>query len=362
MRSPFCYLNALEAKHYFDIPPERSIMIIFYENLNDIDMKHFKKIINKKHWKKIFYVPKNVSSSKEKNEIKNKFLRKIISFRPLQKIINILYYIRKLNTVISSINNAIDKIFLQSLYEYSSLHFVNTLKPKKIYNMDEGARILHISQVRRESNEKKYKFFEKEYFKKLACNYLFGYHVKDIREITYFTAYNLIVNKGDSIIQNKYIKIGEKISNNPRMPKTAFFFGTPAVEGRSMSKDIYFMYIEKAKTYLADYDFIYIPHRGESVKNINRLKNKLGIKIFNFSMPYEFRIYTGGPIPEVIASFSSSVLQNCYAIFGDEIKIISFYTKSKHVNKWAEKVYDYFKANSNTNFKVVDFISVKLSR
>lgn len=52
IRLPLTYINAVEARHFFRISSEDSILIILYQNEQSVDIRQIKKILIQDEWRK----------------------------------------------------------------------------------------------------------------------------------------------------------------------------------------------------------------------------------------------------------------------------------------------------------------------
>lgn len=358
IRSPFSYLNALEAQFFLKIEPVNSILIAFYTIELYQEVKQIKKILEHDHWEKIYFLPRNVTTAVNainKNGVITGCLGKASS---VKKKKHISYHIRKLNEVADEIGSDVENMIIQNINDYSTLHFVNKLKPECIFALDEGVRAIDTNRIRNQRLNDKLFFLRFDFIKRLLSTYFFQYKVREIDKVTFFTSYDIQVSKKDKVIKNDYLLTKRKLATTPRIIKTVYFFGSGLTEVGIMTEKIHHRYIKKVRDYFSDFHFVYIQHRGEKKRKLDALRSDLNIEIRNFDLPYEYMLYTGCPIPEIIASFCSSVLQNCYNIVGKDIKIISFIIQPKDIDfreKQIRAVYESFRINNiDPNFLLIE--------
>ena len=135
------------------------------------------------------------------------------------------------------------------------------------------------------------------------------------------------------------------------------FLGQPLVEQSYLNFDSFIIYIKAIKDYFNKHEMFYVPHPRESEKYIKIIQQDLGIKIRKNIAPFEYEIIFSSTQPKCIAAFFTSALENCAAIFGNTIELISFKLPEKSLLKHKDivtEIYDNF--GSNDCIKIVNLI------
>lgn len=366
--APYQILSAIEAVNHFNLT--KNILIILY--IGSFRKSNFENMIDKKYWDSVRYIDfvyrltdRDFGRHKPKS-FYERFLELCMTFDQLIK--------RRCIDKLCNSFRFVDNLFLGNYlidYDLHMRHIANKINFKKLYLLDVGTDTLRISRQRVQENidiayqkngtlTNKEKFtVRSELFRLLIPRLLKGklrnsfvdWKATGVEELTYFTCYDLEVNGKDCIVKNDY-KYSKSLLRNAKNSEDVLFLGQPLVDQEYLSLEIFIDYMMKVKAYFEGKQLFYVPHPRESSKYIEITQNHVGVKIKRFNTPIEYEVAFGGIRPRCIASFFTSAIENCSAIFGDTVDFISFYLPAEHLLKdhnVVEKIYDSFRSNKLRN-------------
>ncbi|WP_457571116.1 hypothetical protein [Desulfovulcanus sp.] len=352
IRLPLTYINAVEARHFFSISSEKSILIVLYQHTQSVDIRQIKKILVQNEWKKIYWLPYNVTaclSDSERNTETNFFLRLWYRYKAVRSFIkdyeNALYKLEKA-----------DRVFIGDASIVSMRHIVNRLEPSETVVIDEGSKIYfnynrYIEGLGKNPKNR----INKTRLKNLLAEKIFGYQMRELGEVSFFSAWDLKPCRNVQVYKNCFSYLGKRLKNLPRTEEV-YFLGAPLVDHRRFDTDVYYSYLLRIKKYFSDRTVLYIPHRDETEPHLKRVKQETGFHIACFDLPIEYKICVDGPVPYTLAGFLSSALQTCDKIFNGYVEVISFYIENCHF-QWQkheyEEQYNYLKSRQTAGFKVI---------
>lgn len=324
IRVPLSYLNAVEAQYYYKIKPEESILVILCQERYPVDLKVIKIILDDSLWKEIHYVSYNLSAfrlSQKREKERNIFCKYS------NNIILIKQFVKELNSVKQD-NQTASRVFIGNENTASMRHIVNSIKPEEIVIIDEGFAVINNFAEKIKTMKGKFRSFSiRDRMKEFFAKQIFGYKLQSLQNVLYFSSYKIGNNNNIRIDRNTYGKL--RLDLSKQIPvKQVLFLGQPMIEHSYMDTDVYVDCIRQIKKYYSSSDFIYCPHRDEHPRNLERLKSELGLKIKYSELPIEYRLAKEKVLPEVIAAFYSSALQNFYHMFDGMVKVESFKIKS----------------------------------
>ncbi len=352
IRLPLTYINAIEARHFFKISSEDSILIILYQNNQSVDMRQIKKILVQDEWRKIYRLPYNVAACpavSERSAETNLFLK--LWYR--QKAVR--SFIKDYEEFLKKSEKA-DRIFIGDATIASMRHIVNSLKPLETVVIDEGSKVyFNYNRYTAEWGKNPQNRINKDYLKNLIAEKLFGYRMEGLREISFFSAWDLEPHQNVQVYKNSFPYLGRRLRDLPRTEEV-YFLGAPLVDHKRFDTDVYYNYLLRIKNYFSDRLVLYIPHRDETEPHLKRVKRETGFEIASFDLPIEYKICVDGPVPHTLAGFLSSALQTCDKIFNGYVDVISFYIENRHF-QWQkheyEEQYNYLKSRQTAGFKVI---------
>ncbi len=311
IRSPLQFINAIEAKHYFQT--KNNILYIIHSK-SKVNSKHMHKILAMSEWDKVIEI--------NRDNKKNNLLTNVKHIKALKKkTFNYIF-----SGDIGNINTA----------------FISSLKKRETFLLDDGTMTL-ISHEKVSNPNKKEKWNINRFIKQNRYK-LFRLNCSLQKEdINYFTIFDIHPYRNEKIIKNDFSFFRNNfLTKLTKDLNTVYFIGQNLVIENIMDEDVYIKYIKNIIQYYKDKTIIYYPHRFEKVsKNFYLLENENFI-IKETTQPIEIELLTKEKYPMYIASFVSSALSSLHGIFEDT-NINSFVIKQNHLNHHKESfqlIYD----------------------
>ncbi len=179
---------------------------------------------------------------------------------------------------------------------------------------------------------------------------------RGVSSITFFSSYDLELAEGDRLIRNSYRYLQDIVSKVPPS-KEVFFVGQPLVDQFYVESGYYASALAFVREYFRDQKLIYVQHPRESREQLEIVRN-LNIPVRKFSAPFEYTVSIGGHRPEGVASFFSSVLENCATIFGASVKVFAFKLPQEELLKDHDEVTQVYNQLAESHRATMNFIDV----
>lgn len=292
VQSPIQLLNAIEAKHFFNI--KKCHLIIRKNGVQKNDKQLLKVLQYDDTFDKISFI-----------NIKNKF-----------------QYYKFLILFIELSKYKFEKVFVGDFYSKVVIFFIKFIQSKKIYLLDDGLQSVAIHK-----NCKTYNMFS--YFN-LSNN--------SLKRKVYKNNFN-------------FLRSYSCIENRNTLDKV-YFIGAPLVEKNILSISDFIVLMKQIVAYYnkLNIEIVYLPHRAENVEKLA----SLGINsIIQPEVPIEFYLIESVLLPSKIASFYSAALYSLKVLFRNKIEITSFYIPNECVDEvFRETLKDCY-SFYETEFKVI---------
>ena len=355
IRVPLSYLNAVEAQYYYKIKPEESTLVVLCQDQYPVDLKVIKTILDTSLWHEVHYVSYNLSAFLF-NQYRDKKRDSIPGY--FNKISVIREFVKELNSIPQN-NQTGSRVFIGNENIATMRHIANSINPNEIILIDEGFAVLNTIAEKIKSMNGKFKgLLLRDCMKEFLAKKMFGYKIQSLKNVVYFSSYQIDSENTIKIVRNTYEKLRLDLSKQKTV-KQVLFLGQPMIEHSYMTKDAYFDCMRQIKHYYSSSDFVYCPHRDEHPSNLEQLSSDLGLKIKYSQLPIEYRLTKEKNLPEIIAAFYSSALQNIYHMFNGMIMIESFKIHSsdfvcenKKTLDEIENCYNYLKMLKSKTFLV----------
>ena len=330
MNNKFQFLMVKEFKQFFDLKDEECVLILkksIYPN--PLEIKNASEVAAYGNWKEIYFIDFDFS----KNTIS--LLKNDILFH--KKVTRILKGYERIDNLVFGNYKNIGYRTLQVKY-----------KNIQSYYLDEGNStvLFYHSRLSKWNLINNINFFT-------LTRLLTGFVVKPPSKVNFFTNYNLQSNHNTTIIKFEYTR---SLSNIEVDKGVVYFAGMPLVELNFIDKELYWQLMINVKKHFPNHEIFYLPHRSEYIFSENDFK-EIGINLLKNEIPFELFLMQQNKVPEIIASFWSTVL-NSYNIFKDHANYNAFYINPKilknHIEIDIQKHYDYYKDNFDEKyFKIV---------
>ncbi|PLX74824.1 MAG: hypothetical protein C0615_08565 [Desulfuromonas sp.] len=347
IKSPLQYLNAIEARNHYGYAEEESLLILHADNKN---LDQLTQLIKRDRWGGII----NLNGSGIKPDVQSKVdlsVRHSLFHNNVFSITKLSYLARKFSPV--------DKVFIGDAGNPLMQHLANVVVVNEVVLLDDGIA----SYLYAEWRKKGWHGEEPRLKKKLSriIKRLF-FSLRDglPPELTFYSACNIEVTDRDKLVQNKF-DVLRKAFKDTVESNSIFFLGSSLVESGFCTEGDYIHQLSLVNAYYAGAPVVYVAHRREPVERIEKIKHALGWETVLFKYPIECQLVVEGPRPRQLAAFVSSALENCHAIFGKSLPIVSFRFNpnsfslaSPNRGKRIWELYGKYKANESSSFKVVD--------
>lgn len=316
IESPLQLLNALEAKYFYHLSKEDSILVVLNAGSQE-NLKQIQFLIDSDDWGMVQQFTYNIASVK-----------------------NIFGRIKEITEVLKE-TGGVERVFIGEYKNQIMRHFANTYKKAEVILLDDGAAILNVYN----RILKKERFDSRSIVKRLLKRYVLGIKYYNIKKLTFFTAYDLKETANLAVEKNEYACLKKRISSMEHND-AVYLLGQPMSEKNIMDEEAYLEYIRRLAEFFPDKNVIYIKHRSENDAKMKKIEELFGITVKRFNTCIEYELAYGEYLPFMVIGFYSSALINCSKIFKDYIKLKSFYFANKDIKnshkKDVENIYNYF--------------------
>jgi len=344
VKTPLQLLNAIEARHHYQLNKEDCILILMADRKSQIQLNNLSNDV--KEWGLIVdlnTVPLFFSDPLQTEGLK---------FWSCSLFKRSFFYAMRLNRIRKKIGEA-NYIFIGHTQYIYMKHFTNIMSCNKVVCLDDGNATYLLAKERKAPDNISYELTFKKKIKLFLKEKIQKINTSEYDELEFFTIYNIGVSKKDSVVKNNFHYLRSNVSEK-NSTNEIYFIGSPISEARILSQDKYLTHLKRVVKYFKNHDIIYVSHRRESEIFLKEVSKKLGVKVVKFDYPLEYQLTMIGPRPKIMASFISSALDSCSLIFGDTMKIISFKLdlKDSPVKDEIENIYEEYQSNKDTTVYV----------
>ncbi len=362
LTAPYQILNALEAIHHFKFT-DNHLWIIDTGHFNRVQ---FESVIDPAVWQSVRFHDFRYKlthldfGEKWPATLWERVLELYLLFDQFCKR-------QRADRITSSFNGRIDNLILGNYrrdYDRHMRHMANRLHFGHLYLLDVGTDTLRISQDRKHDHlpqdlpDEAASGRTLKRLKLAVKSALFAWDTHGAPALTFFTTYDLTLHGQDRAVHNEYtylqsVVAGAKISNK------VIFVGQPLVDQRYITLENFSLCLSKIKDHFDGQQIVYIPHPRESEEQLHAVR-KLAITIERITAPFEYAVAFSGERPRCIASFFSSAVENCAAIFGGTVMVKAFRLPAPFLLKQREevaRVYRQFAENRHVLIDVQDIPS-----
>lgn len=346
IKTPLQLLNAIEAKHHFNLQTEDCVLIILGDRKSQPQTLALANQVGE--WGELLILDEVPLFFNHPLDRSSSFLNDIWKTRLFRKS---FFYVRRLNRI-SKLFGKVDYIFIGYARYVYMRHFINTTPHEKVFLLDDGNATLQLAKERRKGIKSAVPGLKKRI--NLGFKRIFQGVKNQQKEILdFFTIYDVIAGKEDRIIKNDFSYIRSKI-DTLTVTEDVYFLGSPLSETGIIEQQVYIEILRKVKEYFSGRNLLYVVHRRENKSKLEEISNKLGLELVLFEYPIEYQLAIIGPRPSILASFFSSALDSCGLIFGEKLKIISFEfnLESSPRKSEIEAIYNSYKSNKEIDIHV----------
>lgn len=335
--TPSQMLNALEFIHFFNLRAQKNIVVIttarklFTNQIIQIGINQ--------------PVEFNILINQNKFLLKDQFYTKM----PMK----LVYLIKaKINLQIIFEKYDVNKMILGNYSNFIS-QYATQIICTETYLLDDGNGSILIADKRKQEIQKNIPIFEFNQKKKAlwVVKLIMGFYSYRIpKKFTFFSSYKFDVYGSDNLVINSYAYLSPLYSKSFFDNDLMFFIGSPLSEGGYVELNVEIDLIHQVLNMHNGKKIVYIPHRLDSDKKINLIKEKVEVRIFD--LPIEYGISMMDKLPGNVVSFFSSALANLADIAGDRMVIYSFHIPEElyltnNNKKRAKKIYSVYENSKN---------------
>lgn len=244
-------------------------------------------------------------------------------------------------------------------------HFANRLRFKELYLVDVGTDTLRINRDRHTETEpaaattaEVVTVGRRPTFKQRLKRYLADWDTRGVDSLTFFTVYDLDSIVSDRVVRNDYAYL-KSVAGGAKQSDKVFFVGQPLVDQRYLSWEAFRFCIGRVREFFIGQSIVYVAHPRESEAQLSVVR-EIGLEIKRFALPFEYAVMLNGERPGCIASFFSSVVDNCASIFGATFVIKAFRLPDALILKdhaVIRQIYAKYAKNKQASIEVLDFFS-----
>ena len=348
IKSPLQLLNAVEAKHYFKLRTENCVLIVMGDRKSQPQILKLASCMGE--WGNLIVLNESPLFIGNPLEHKKTTGLKVWGAGFFKKS---FFYVRRLNRVQEYLG-AVEYVFVGYPRYVYMRHFINITPHKEVFLLDDGNATIQLAKERRDSKlSEEMDVGWKKGLKRSAKRRLQGVKDAEKEVLGFFTIYDIVAGKNDSVIKNNFDYVRSRLSLFEGT-EAVYFLGSPLSEVGILNQDEYLDYLRRVKEYYKTKKLVYIIHRRENEDKLKLIERELGWDMVLYEYPIEYQLAMVGPRPSILASFFSSALDTCALIFKNDLKIVSFKidVKNSPREEEIESIYNSYSLNKNSNILI----------
>lgn len=356
LTAPYQLLSALEAVHRFGFA-ENHLRII---ETGHFTREQFASVVNTADWRSVrfhdfrYRLTDRDFSRTQRADLWERMQERYVQFHQFRQ--------RLLAEWIALRSRPLDALVLgnyQTNYDGHMRHFANRLRYRRLYLLDVGTDTLRIARDRQVDHSPKPSANVEpasgwDRAKHRLRRRLLDWDTRGAERLTFFTTYDLAPSGGDQIIHNDYSFLRSVVAG-AKPSGAVLFAGQPLVDQCYLGPESFRDCLAWVAASFSGQRLVYVRHPRESELQLNLVRS-LGLDIVLFAAPFEYAVCFSGERPSAIASFFSSVVENCAAIFGGMVALKAFRLPPSALWKdhdEIDRLYDQFADNRRTPIEVV---------
>lgn len=325
VESPLQYLNAEEASFHFKSGINSVLLVL--EGASKESVKQMSNIIRKEAWGTIVFI-----NGSNERRLLYKCQSKIDCL--LQKHVGEIRY-----------------VFIGEYRSMLMRHIVNSSRCQSAYLLDDGNVSIKIHKEIRELN---FSLSKVKWFRK-ALNWVNRLQYHNIEYIKFFTVYSAYTDQDD--VLNDYKLLRARIKNVQQFDDVVWFLGNNISEMGFVDRSFYLSQLKLVSIALEGKNVFYLPHRRENYQKFSEIE-ELGMKVITMDIPVEIALLDFDILPNRVASFCSSALDNIYNIYGESIVTVAFkynfnMVKSSTYRHTLEQAYNQYELYDSSRFQII---------
>jgi|GEM_PF-2269101 len=308
--SPLQYLNALEARAYYQIAPSSAVLVIIPNRQGEESMRQLQQLLVGSVWGQTFFPqglpPRGRWPSR--------------ALRHLQSFLGALKFRREVDALLARMP-VVTRIFLGDWRARSFRYFLWKRPDAKVVLLDDGSVTSQAFRYRNDSRDPKVEakaFPERNPKPWLAA----GVRFRNPQRITFFTSYDLPTGRRDDIERHSFEAL-KADSASWIASDEVWFIGSNHAENGIASQQGYLAVLLAVRHFFSDRRLRYFAHRGESEPKLQQLEI-LGFAVARSELPLEIVIRDQKTYPRAVGAIASSVIDNLAAILGAKVAVYLF--------------------------------------
>lgn len=318
VESPFQFLSAIEANHYFK--NEENILIIKYSSYRT----------HQKNNEQLTLL-RDFSAWKEVIEIEASYSTRLSNLK-------LLFFLNKVKSKYANL----DKIFIGEYRSWVQREYCNVLNPNECFVLDDGNMALELQKTYIPFG--RYFYFgateQQQHFErfqhKILSKLLLRQKGSERKDFNLFTCFNLMpYSPKQTVIKHSFEYLKREAQQKDVLKNTVYFFGSNLSELDLMSKEEEKKLLKSILEYFKNrnINMVYLPHRRESSHKLDYIQNTLGIQLRYSKYPAEIEFVMMDKLPQYLASILSTALHTVskIATFDEVIAFKMSYDKINEV-------------------------------
>ena len=288
-------MNAIEFIHHFSIQEEHNEVIITCNSQNFI--KQIKEIGSS--FTLVFYILFSPQLAFIKPQLFNVMPLKIVRL-----------YVSKKRIYKKLKYENIDRLILGNYSNFIS-QYCTQIVTAETFLLDDGTGTILVAKKRIKEIKDSIPIFDLNTKKKALwmVKLLMGFYNYSISsKFTFFSSYSLDMSDQDQYLVNEYKYLKSLYGSKDVDSKLVYFIGSPASEVGYVTEDVEVDMILNYANQLKKSKLVYISHRLDSKRKINKIKKALNI--LTFDLPIEFALTDNKVLPIKMSGFFTSALPN----------------------------------------------------
>lgn len=350
--TPLQLLNSIEARHHFRNRPSDLVLLLW----PGWSPRTFHTLLNQLDWNSVTWISMDATRPNHRY--------RILGYKLSDQINEYRWTYRqfarrtRLDTILKQ-SGHVDRLVVGNLLQEYFQYVAMRVPHSELIAVDDGTDTLRVAEQRFNNECAVVEEHPHNYFKR-AKRYIrkrwVEWDTAQPKSVCFFTAYDIEPPPQDHIVRNNYRWLRERAAGSV-LDNSVYFLGQPLIEDGYLREASYFDYLDRACRYFGGMPLVYIPHKRESAKTVEGVKQKIGLPVTRFDDPIEVALAFGKTRPKVLASFFCSALENCSILFGNTMEALAFYLP-KDIQLFddspSEDIYDYFRRRETDCFHVVD--------
>lgn len=299
IRTPYHYINALEAAERYEVDEEKSILFIWSNHFKE----RFEHILTDRKWGRIEYLPV-VHHDKDAGWAKK-----------IKNVWEDIDYLIQANLILWRVGK-VNKCFSIIPLEKYVQHIINKIEAEKLIIIDEGVGSFYLTDKylsrRKQKTERK----------------IYKYDRRRNKNYEFFTSYPLTKHiksiEKEEVKKHSFDLLKSKIDFDGEKCEGGIILGT---ERNERTDKIYHEFISESIKFMEKRvkKIWYKPHRMESKISVKKMLEKTGVGLIKNDLPIEIALLEKGITPRLLSGFSSTAIHSIRKIYGEKVEKVKVF-------------------------------------